>query len=79
MGWCVHVHATTHQGVEATRFAAPAPPYPAITELVERYLGPVPRAGRAMRRTGKVAQETEIYRTAGFTGPATVRGPGAVR
>src|SRR5439155_9452612 len=47
-GAWVHVRATTHQGVPTSeRLPGPAPPRDEITELVQRYLGPVRRAGRA--------------------------------
>jgi len=39
-GFCAHVNATTHQGVEGSV------PHAEITELVHAYLGPVRRAGR---------------------------------
>jgi SAM-dependent methyltransferase len=64
-GACVHVHATTHRGVEEDNEV----PYPAITELVRTYLGPVTRAGRGNPPNRVAGQETEIYRDAGFTGP----------
>jgi SAM-dependent methyltransferase len=78
-GACVHVHATTHQGIEdETGLAHPRPPYPAITELVRRYLGPVQRAGRGSAPNKVGGQETDIYRGAGFTGPTRIEIPGWV-
>lgn len=70
-GTCVHVHATTHRGVEdETGLAHPRPPYPAITELVRSYLGSDVRAGGSSQRPVIVAgEETGIYRGAGFAGP----------
>lgn len=71
-GVCVHVHATTHRGIDDET----GPPYPAIGELVRRYLGPVPRAGRGVAPNRKAGEEIDIYRTAGFTGPARFEVPG---
>ncbi|WP_370948091.1 class I SAM-dependent methyltransferase [Amycolatopsis sp. cg5] len=68
-GACVHVHATTHQGVDGT-------PYAAITDLVRTYLGPVRRAGQGTLPGGTPGGEAEIYRAAGFTGPQQIRVPG---
>ncbi|HEY4023448.1 MAG TPA: class I SAM-dependent methyltransferase [Pseudonocardiaceae bacterium] len=76
-GACVHVHATTHQGVEDdSESTHPRPPYSAITELIGRYLGPVPRAGRGSPPKRVAGEETEIYRGAGFTGPDRFEIPG---
>jgi SAM-dependent methyltransferase len=76
-GACVHVHATTHKGVAADPDSPhPAPPYPAITELIERYLGPVTRAGQGNSPNRVGGQETEIYRATGFTGPQRFEVPG---
>jgi SAM-dependent methyltransferase len=78
-GTCVHVHATTHRGVEDdTGLTHPRPPYPAITELVRSYLGPVPRAGRGAAPHRRAGEETDIYRSAGFTGPTRIEIPGWV-
>lgn len=76
-GACVHVHATTHRGVEDDAgLTLPRPPYPAIGELVRRYLGPVPRAGRGAAPNRKAGEEVAIYRAAGFTGPERSEIPG---
>jgi hypothetical protein len=76
-GVVVHVHATTHKGVDGDPDSPhPAPPYPAITELIERYLGPVSRAGQGNSPNWVGGQETEIYRAAGFTGPQRFEIPG---
>ena len=66
-GACVHVHATTHRGVETdAELPLPSPPYAALDELTRRYLGPPP-----VRDQGKNG-EAEIYRAAGFRGPIPI-------
>jgi SAM-dependent methyltransferase len=80
-GACVHVHATTHQGVEGElALPHPRPPHSAITELVGRYLGPARRVGRSNLPQSTTSGETEtpIYRAAGFTGPRRIELPGRV-
>ncbi|MFG1792221.1 class I SAM-dependent methyltransferase [Nocardia sp. NPDC049149] len=78
-GACVHVHATTHQGVRSTSaLPHPQPPHSAITELVRKYLGPVRRAGQGSLPSGTVGNEAAIYRAAGFTGPCRIEVPGRV-
>ncbi|WP_410589985.1 class I SAM-dependent methyltransferase [Amycolatopsis sp. lyj-23] len=64
-GVCAHVHASTHELV-----------HPAITELVQEYLGPVRRAGRGTLPGGTVGGEAAIYRAAGFHGPRRFEVPG---
>jgi SAM-dependent methyltransferase len=78
-GALVHVHATTHRGVED--YAAlphPRPPHEAIAELVQRYLGPQRRAGRGVLASGTPEDEDAIYRAAGFSGPERLEVPGWV-
>jgi SAM-dependent methyltransferase len=76
-GACVHVHATTHQGVDADRpLPHPEPPRAAVAALVRRYLGPQ-RPGWGVPPGGP-GGETEIYRAAGFTGPRRIELPGRV-
>ena len=66
-GACVHVHATTHQGVDDDAdLPHPRPPRAEINALVRRYLGPQRRAGRGVI-AHTVGGEDEIYRAAGFT------------
>jgi SAM-dependent methyltransferase len=78
-GACVHVHATTHEGVETGRpLPHPQPPRAAITDLVRRYLGPQRRAGQGILPAGTPGGEDDIYRAAGFTGPRRLELPGAV-
>jgi hypothetical protein len=69
-GAVVHVHATTHQGLDTgPGLPHPRPPRAQITELVRRYLGPYPRAGQGVLAAGTAEREDAIYRAAGFTGP----------
>jgi len=66
-GALVHVHATTHQGVPGDdELPHPRPPRDEIAKLVERYLGPVRRAGRGILPHGTPSGEDEIVRAAGF-------------
>ena len=71
-GACAHVHAATHQGVEGDA------PHDEIGELVRSFLGPVRRAGQGVLPQGTAGGESEIYRAAGFTGPARLEIPGSV-
>ncbi len=76
-GW--HVHATTHQGVEAAvALLHPRPPHSSIAELVRTYLGPIRRAGQSRLPHGTASGEEEIYRAAGFTGPRRIEISGRV-
>ena len=70
-GAVVHVHATTHEGIDAdVDLPHPRPPREAVTRLVERYLGPVRRAGRGVLPSGtRGGDEDDVYRGAGFGGP----------
>jgi hypothetical protein len=70
-GTCVHVHATTHEGVDSHGpMPHPEPPRAAIAELVRRYLGPERRAGQGVLPDGTPSGEERSYRTAGFSAPA---------
>jgi SAM-dependent methyltransferase len=78
-GTCVHVHATTHEGVETSGpLPHPEPPRAAIADLVRRYLGPERRAGQGVLPGGTPGGEESVYRGAGFTGPRRLELPGAV-
>ncbi|MEN3359042.1 MAG: hypothetical protein V7637_3024 [Mycobacteriales bacterium] len=78
-GTCVHVHASTHEGVEtAGTLPHPQPPRAAIADLVRRYLGPRRRAGQGVLSAGTPGGEDAVYRAAGFTGPRRVELPGVV-
>ena len=82
-GALVHVHATTHQGVD-THVALPhaRPPRGEIDDLVTRFVGP--RAGRSRLpplppdEAAVGREESAIYSAAGFTGPTRFEVPGAV-
>jgi SAM-dependent methyltransferase len=66
-GAVVHVHATTHQGVDDDAdLPHPRPPRVGINALVRRYLGPQRRAGRGVI-ADTAGGEDEVYRAAGFT------------
>ena len=69
-GALVHVHATTHEGVDAdVDLLHPRPPRQAITRLVERYLGTERRAGQGVLPSRTGGDEDAVYRAAGLTGP----------
>ena len=77
-GALVHVHATTHEGVDPdVDLPHPRPPREAVAELVRRYLGPLRRAGQGvLPATTPGGDEDLIYRAAGFTGPQRFSVPG---
>jgi SAM-dependent methyltransferase len=84
-GALVHVHATTHQGVDThVALPHPRPPRGEIDDLVKRFVGPQRRAGRSTLPplspdeavVGR--EESAIYSAAGFTGPTRFEVPGAV-
>jgi SAM-dependent methyltransferase len=88
-GVLVHVHATTHQGVDGDRtLAHPRPPRGEIGDLVKRFLGPDRRAGQgslpdvlpdAASSEGERGRlEAEVYRAAGFSDPTRIDVPGRV-
>lgn len=69
-GAWVHVDTKTHRGAASDeRLSHPQPPRREIEELVERYLGPVKRAGRGTLPRGTPSGESEIMVAAGFAGP----------
>ena len=69
----MHVHATTHKGTDGEStdrdVTHPRPPWTAINDLIQRYVGQQPRAGQSALPTGAGGGEAAIYRGAGFTGP----------
>lgn len=68
-GACVHVHATTHRGIDTdAELPFPTPPHQALLALAGRYLEP----GRKPVPPGRPGAEAEIYRSAGFRGPRTI-------
>ena len=69
-GAAVHVHATTHRGVETdAELPLPSPPYGELDELSRRYVSP-PRTGGPGR-----SGESDAYRAAGFRGPTSITVP----
>jgi SAM-dependent methyltransferase len=69
-GACVHVHATTHQGVDDdTALPHPRPPRAEIAGLVQRYLGSTRRAGQGVLPDGTPGGEGDVFQSAGFRGP----------
>ena len=75
-GACVHVHATTHEGVDTDALLSPpSPPRSAINELIERYLGPI---RRRLASSLWANREEEVWRAAGFDGPQRIEVPGEI-
>lgn len=69
-GAWVHVDTKTHRGAASDeQLSHPQPPRREIEELVERYLGPVKRAGQGTLPGGTPSGEGEIMVNAGFAGP----------
>jgi SAM-dependent methyltransferase len=78
-GACVHVHATTHQGVDTdAALPHPRPPRAAISALIESYLGPVTRKTKGFLSPEKANREEKVYRAAGFSGPQRIEVPGDI-
>lgn len=84
-GALVHVHATTHRGLDAVLpLPCPRPPRTEIDALVIRYLGPGRRAGQSTLPPVPLAEpvhgrvEDGIYRAAGFVGPTRIEVAGSV-
>lgn len=72
-GVCVHVGATTHEGVAgAVGLPHPSPPRDRIGDLIRSYLGPHRRAGQRVVQTELASDEDLIFRTAGYQGPERV-------
>jgi SAM-dependent methyltransferase len=66
-GWCVHVGATTHEGVaDDTDLPHPRPPREEITTLVRGYLGARRRAGRGVVADDLPDADETIFAAAGF-------------
>ena len=69
-GAWVHVDTKTHRGAASDeQLSHPQPPRREIEELVERYLGPVRRAGQGTLPGGTPSGEGEIMVATGFAGP----------
>ena len=84
-GALVHVHATTHQGVDGeSALPHPRPPRREIDAVVRRFLGPQRRAGQGHRpdvvasETDRGPNEARIYQAAGFVRPTRIEVPGHV-
>jgi SAM-dependent methyltransferase len=78
-GAVVHVGATTHEGVDPDGdLPFPRPPRDVVARLVERYLGPVRRAGQGVLPSGTSGGEDDVFRAAGFVGPERIEVPGRV-
>ena len=72
-GRLVLVNASTVHGLEhAHALEHPSPPSEAITELIERYLGTVRRAGRGTLPNGTPWDEEQVLEEVGFSGPQVV-------
>jgi SAM-dependent methyltransferase len=78
-GELVHVHATTHRGIDTDApLPHPQPPWEQINAMVRRYLGPGRRAGSRTLPEEMPGGEDRVYRGAGFLGPHRVELPGRV-
>ena len=84
-GALVHVHATTHQGVDGDLpLPHPRPPRREIGDLVKRFLGPDRRAGQGSRPDASSSEvergqlEAGVYGAAGFSDPTRIEVPGSV-
>jgi SAM-dependent methyltransferase len=82
-GFLVHVHATTHEGVDSDGPTPyPRPPRQEIEGLVKRFLGPLRRAGQgtlphiSISEADRGTVEAKIYQAAGFINPLRVEVPG---
>jgi SAM-dependent methyltransferase len=76
-GCCVHVGATTHQGVkDAAGLPHPQPPWDRIKDLVRAHLGPDRRAGNSIVVDWTPDDEESVFRAAQFTGPEVIDVPG---
>jgi SAM-dependent methyltransferase len=75
----VHVGATTHEGIHPDGdLPFPRPPRDVVAQLIERYLGPVRRAGQGVLPAGTSGGEDDVFRAAGFSGPERIEVPGRV-
>jgi len=84
-GVLVHLHATTHQGIDSdVPLPQPRPPRREIDDLVKRFLGTRRRAGQgtlpevSITEADRGRYEAEIYRAAGFNRPTRIEAPGPV-
>ncbi|MCF3120398.1 class I SAM-dependent methyltransferase [Streptomyces arenae] len=68
-GALLHISGLKTEERSAEGLPHPVAPYPAMEELVRRYLGPVRRAGRGTLPQGTPGGEAAVFAAAGFTGP----------
>ncbi|MDQ0772289.1 SAM-dependent methyltransferase [Streptomyces aurantiacus] len=68
-GSLVHISDVKTEIRTAEGLPHPAVPYPALDDLVRRYLGPIRRAGRGVLPQGTPGNEAAVYTRAGFTSP----------
>lgn len=77
-GVSIHVHATTHRGVDTDAVLPhPEPPRTAIDDLVTRYLGSVSPWGVGLP-PGVTNREEGVWRAAGFLGPQRIEVSGQI-
>ncbi len=76
-GAFVHVSDVKEPIEQPAGLPFPPPPYAEIRALVQRYLGPVPRAGQGLLRYGSPDGEAEVLRQAGFLEEVRLRVPAA--
>lgn len=74
-GAFVHVSDVKEVVTDPGELPHPEPPYPGIRSLIQRYLGPVPRAGQGFLRFGSPSGEADILRTAGYLEQQRLRIP----
>lgn len=73
------VHVTDRKDApprDRSGIADPAPPYREIRDLVQRYLGPVRRAGHGVLPGGTASGEAAVLARNGFAGPERIIVPG---
>lgn len=68
-GALVHIADLKTEFLDVAGLPDPAVPYPAIANLVRRYLGPIRRAGLGVLPDGTPGGETAVLSRAGFAGP----------
>lgn len=72
-GCCVHLGATTHEGVAGVvGLPYPAPPRDRIAHLVREYLGAPRRAGKRVIAEETPSGEDHVFRSEGYDGPERV-------
>ena len=68
-GALVHIADLKTETLDVAGLPDPAVPYPAIADLVRRYLGPIRRAGRGVLPDGTPGGEAAVLSRAGFARP----------